>query len=507
MSLFAPGFEERVGEVLGDWHPARFTPSLSGGEEFPTEGDKLLTFAGRYWTIPEVSGPLALDDWQRWLVRHVLEVYPEDWPVEHLRGQLRFRQVVISMGRQNGKSLLGALFVIYFLALHVRGPRVIGLASVDRQAKIVYDRVRYGIDNNHALGREIRTTGTRGITRRDGSGLYQTLPAREDSAQGEPASGVIYDELHLGLAALWDAMVLAQRARRNSLIVGITTAGDDDSHLLIRLYREGEAAIRGDDERFGFFCWEAPDDQLTEANVLAANPAIACGRVPLDVAMSDAAKMMGDHTRGPDGLTGPQRVTRYTLNRFIEGSADAWASVTAWQDSTGDVDHGEALTVYGIDRTTDWEYATITATSQQGATFSTEVVATLTDPTFDRLLDACLALATRGGRRAYAMPADTLARLAERLREEGEEAWKLASTEMASAAQHGKALIGRRQITHHGHPLMRLQMARARPRATSDGWKLSRSLSTGDIDAVLATLAGLYVATIREDDGGAVPIF
>ena len=167
----------------------------------------------------------------------------------------------------------------------------------------------------------------------------------------------IYDELHLGLAALWDAMLLAMRASE-ALMVGITTAGDDDSLLLIRLYEEGEAAIEGADERFGFFCWEAEDDELTESNVIRANPSIACGRVSLEVAMSDAAKMLKDTRKGPDGLTGPQRVKRYTLNRFIEGAADTALSVSAWRNTTGDVDHGPSV-VYGIERDPTWRASSL----------------------------------------------------------------------------------------------------------------------------------------------------
>lgn len=505
MSVLETSFEETVGEPVGDWHPSRHTPSLTGTEEFRTDGDKLIRFAHRYWRTPEF-GRLVLDDWQRWLVRHVLERYPDDWPVEHLRGELRFRQVVISMGRQNGKSLLGALFVIYFLALHVRGPRVIGLASVDRQAKIVYDRVRYGIDNEPALERELKTTGTRGISRRDGSGVYFTLPAKEESAQGEPASGVLYDELHLGLAALWDAMVLAQRARRNSLMIGITTEGDDDSQLLIRLYAEGEAAIDGADERFGFYVWEGADDVLNPENVIAANPAIACGRVPLDIALSDARKMAADTRKGPDGLTGWQRVVRYTLNRHIEGAVDSWASSTAWRD--GRLEDGlelehdpDAVLTYSVERTAEWEHASITATSRAAdGTYRTELVASLVEPDLDVLEEACVALA-RGGRPAFVMDSKTLAKLADRLRDRGlSNVWKLAEHEMSAAAALAKSLVGRRLVVHPGDPLLRMQFARARRRDTGDSWRLSRSLSGGDIDAVVGLVMGLYVATVREDD-------
>lgn len=502
MTVIDPGFVNTTGEQVGDWMPSRFTRSLTGDEDFPTEGDKLLKFAGRHWSIPD-TWPALVKLWafQQWLIRHVLEVYPDDWPVEHLRGQLRFRQVVISMGRQNGKSVLGALFVLYFLVLHVRGPRIIGLASKDGQAKIVYDRVRFGIDKSEALSRELRTTGTRGISRRDGTGLYQTLPAKEESAQGEPASGSIYDELHIGLTALWDALVLAQRARRNALLIGITTAGDDSSDLLIRLYREGEAAIEGADERFGFFVWEGASDDLTEANVIAANPLVAEGGVPLDLAMAEAQKMWNDQKKGRDGLTGRQRCIRYTLNRFITGAADSWASMHAWQAGGPiDIDHGDVDVVYGIERTDSWEAASITATSKHGAIYRTELVASFTQPSHEVLVEACTLLA-RGRRCAFAMDAKTLSRLHTALREAGLEAWKLGDAEMIQAAQNAHGIIARQAVEHPADPLVRIQMARARRRTLPEGWRISRALSTGDVDTVLATVVGLYVATVRPEHG------
>lgn len=473
---------------------------MLGCGHFPTEGRKLRRFAERFWRIAEVA-VFSLDAWQPALLDAILERYPDDWPVAHLRGQLRYRQVVISMGRQNGKSLLGALLVIYFLALHVRGPRVISLASVDRQAKIVYNRVKYGIDNSPELSRELKTTETRGINRRDGSGAYFTLPAKEDSAQGEPASGVLYDELHLGLAALWDAMVLAQRARQNSLLVGITTAGDDGSELLIRLYGEGELAIAGEDERFGFFLWEADSDELTEANVIKANPAIACGRVSLDVAMSDARKMEKDTKRGPDGLTGRQRMIRYTLNRFVAGAAGAWVPLEDFDAKSGQPEI-VGNPVFGIDRTESWEWASVTATVKRGDVFHTELVASIEDPTLDQLEAVCQALSARAGGAVFAMDSKTLGDLAIRLRENGYEAWRLGASEMVAAAQHAHAVIrSAGRLVHAGDPLVRRHVARGRRRDAEGGWRLSRSLSTGETDASFAMVAGLYVADRITDDG------
>lgn len=497
----AEGLEERRGDQVGDWHPVRYTPPLSGTEEFPSQGDKLLRFAKRHWSIAETER-FSLFAWQEWLIRHVLEQYPQDWPVEHLRGQLRYRQVVITMGRQNGKSHLAALLVLYFLVLHIRGPRIIGLASIEKQAKIVYDRVRYGIDADPELRKAIKTTGTRGITRRDGSGLYQTLPAKEESAQGEPASGAIYDELHLGLTALWDALVLAQRAKRNALLVGITTAGDDGSQLLIRLYREGQAAIDGADERFGFFCWEADSDTLTEEGVIAANPTIAEGGIPLDLAMAEAAKMYNDLTVGPDGLTGRQRCIRYTLNRFVEGASDSWASTSAWSNTARDaISHDGRQVVYGIDRTTDWGHASITATSHEGGLFRTELVASFDSPSHDTLLEACARLARRPARPVFAMDSTTLKALGRDLRERGFEVWMLGADEMQQSSQHAAAAIARQAVSHPGDSLVAYQMARGRKRISGDTWRISRGLSTTDVDTVVGFIVSAYVAAVRPPDG------
>lgn len=500
MSTFAPDFETTVGEPVGDWMPSRFTPSLTGTEEFATRGDRLLKFAEAEWSIPDAA-TFELDAWQRWLIRHILEVYPDDWPVEHLRGQMRYRQVVISMGRQNGKSVLGALLAYYFLTMHKRGPRVIGLASVDRQAKIVYDRCKWAIDNNPRLSKELRTTATKGITRRHGAGIYQTLPAKEETAQGEPITGCLYDELHLGEKALWSALVLGQSAHSNSMLVGITTAGDDGSDLLIKLYADGEKALAGERERFGFFVWEAADYELTEANVIRANPAIACGRKSLEIAMGDALDMWNDPERGEDGLTGRQRATKYILNKFAEGAADAWTKTEAWKDTTvPEVDHDKATIHFGIERSSEWEFASITATSKiSGGGVRTELVTSINEPSMEQLHAACVALARAHPGSVFAMPADSLGALADRLRDDGYDVWKLAAHEMAAAAQHAHGVITRRAVEHADDAIVRMQMARGRRRTTGDGWKISRGLSIGETDALLATVVSMFVATLRRE--------
>ncbi len=55
-----------------DWLPTHYTQPLS--EDFITDGDKLINISQAIWKLPEKHNELLkLTDWQKWLIRHVLE--------------------------------------------------------------------------------------------------------------------------------------------------------------------------------------------------------------------------------------------------------------------------------------------------------------------------------------------------------------------------------------------------------------------------------------------------
>ena len=225
------------------WLPTNFTPPLS--EDFPSDGPQLVGFVNIAWMTPETDTQnFHLDEWQEWLLNHVLERYPKDHPNPELAGRLRYRQVVISMGRQNGKSVLGAILGLYGLLLHVKGPLVIGIASSREQAEIIYTRTALVVNENPSLKRRFqRTTIHRGMKTADGRGNYEIKPANSASIQGLPLSLGLFDELHLSKSEQWSAMILGTAQRDNGIVVGITTAGDTDSLLLHDLYKIGKNAI------------------------------------------------------------------------------------------------------------------------------------------------------------------------------------------------------------------------------------------------------------------------
>ena len=122
------------------WLPTRYTKPLS--EDFPSSGDTVIGIAEAFIRLPERNNDkLVLTEWQKWLIRSVLERYPKDHPDPEKAGRLRYKQVVISIPRKNGKSLLGSLFALYGLIAHESGAEVISVASSADQANIVYRNV------------------------------------------------------------------------------------------------------------------------------------------------------------------------------------------------------------------------------------------------------------------------------------------------------------------------------------------------------------------------------
>ena len=197
------------------WPPARCTGPL--GEDFPSALDPLLPVLEIAWR--QAFG-YDLEHWQIELLRAILEVFPEG----HKRaGQLRFRQVIVSLGRQNGKTEIAAALGLWQL-LRKAGALVIGIASSAEQARLVYDRAMKVISRNPALAKRFDAlTDTRGIRAKDG-GKYEIKAAKSAALQGLPIDLGIVDEVHLLKGALWNDLINGTGGRPDCLVVGITTS-------------------------------------------------------------------------------------------------------------------------------------------------------------------------------------------------------------------------------------------------------------------------------------------
>lgn len=464
--------------------PTTYTKPLA--DDFITDGDKLIEFAQIAWKSPENPDGLELDDWQKWLLRAILERYPDDHPT--YPGRLRYRQVVISVGRQNGKSLIAAMLGLYGLLLHEVGPQCISLASSTDQANIVYNRVLYVINSNPFLKKRFkRATETRGIVTADGGGRYDVKAAKEAALQGIPISFCLFDELHLAKEGMWSAAILGTSQRRDGIVVGITTAGDQNSKTLIDLYKSGTAAANGaeDLERFGFFLWTAPENSSIDdpKAIMAANPSVAAGRIPIEQVISDL-KTIPEH-----------EARRYRLNQFISGSTDSWLPGNLFRAAKGNGVTELRNAVFAVDITKNWGHATIAIANEQNGIQETELVMSLVAPTEQQLFNELTKLFSKYSPRAIALDDRQLPSLAKRLKASGLPVWQLWTKEVSSACSAVYAMFSNGLVRHANDPLLIAQMPNGVSKYTGETWLISRKESLGDIDALMATVMALYVSS------------
>lgn len=468
--------------------PTIYTKPLS--EDFPSDGDKLAELVDVAWRSPENPDGIELDPWQKWLLKHVLERYPEG---HELAGQLRYRQVVISMGRQNGKSLLGGILGVYGLLIHQKsGAQVLSLASSIDQARIIYNRVLFVIQNNPYLSKRFKKASeSRGIVTADGTGRYDVKPAKEGALQGIPISLCLFDELHLAKEGMWSAAVLGTAQRRDGMVLGITTAGDQNSQTLLDLYKQGQKAAAGDPEleRFGFFVWEAPQhSKVTDVDALKqANPSIAAGRIPIDEVLSDM-KTLPEH-----------EARRYRLNQFISGTASSWITSDTFRKAGTKVYVDQVGGVFAVDITKNWEHATIAYANAVGDEHHTELVQTFVNTNETQLFNRLVDLYQKHQPRAIALDDRALPGLGKRLKLAGIPTYQLWTKEVSAACSVVYALFSTGKGKHNNDPLLISQSPNGIAKYSGETWLISRKESLGEIDALMATVMALYVSTRAEN--------
>lgn len=480
--------------------PARYTHPLS--ENFESDGDKLIQIVETFMCTQETgTDPIKLDEWQKWLLRSVLERYPKDHPDPEKAGRLRYRQVVISMGRQNGKSTLTQALSLYGLLMHEPGPSVIGVASSVDQARIVYNRTLYTVNNNPWLKKRFsKATEHRGLHLNNGAGSYMIKAAKETALQGIPVTLGIVDELHILNKGLYSSLTLGTSTKSDGIIIGITTAGDENSETLKDLYATGEKAVDGDPdlERFGFFCWEAPEGCAIDDKdaIYAANPAVECGRIPIERVISDLRSIPELEAR------------RYRLNQFIEASkVPGWLPMELFDEAIGKgIVTRQIPLVLAVDRTASWGNVCISAaTKLEDGTYQTELVASYVNPTEQQIFDDLKDLYLKHGPQGIALDDRQMPNIGKKLKLSGIPTYQLWTKEMTAAAAFSYWLFANGMVKHNNDPLLREQIPRGVAKYSGESWFISRKESKGDMDAVLATVMALYCANIVES--GSLQVF
>lgn len=199
---------------------------------------------------------ITLFPWQRWLLIHALELRED--------GSFRFRNVVVLIARQNGKSTLSQVLSLFFL--FVVGARlVLGTAQDLDTAEEVWDGALELIDGNRELHGMClpprKVNGGKTIRLRSGE-RYKVKAASRRAGRGLSGDLILLDELreHTNWEA-WGAITKTTMARANAQVWALSNAGDAASVVLRYLRKMAHKAL-GDPD--GILAAEDPNRLLED---------------------------------------------------------------------------------------------------------------------------------------------------------------------------------------------------------------------------------------------------
>lgn len=289
------------------------------------------SYGGRVerWAARRIG--IEMDAWQSYAVRRLLE-YGSD-------GCLLAQQGLISVGRQNGKSVIVRSVMGWMLdegwrLEPFRLYKHMTLAAHDaNQARIPYDLIRrdvLGYEHIQGYGQSVRA-GRGKVKRATMYGgielngiVIQTASNRADSGRGHTNGLIAFDEvLTQRDFEMHSVLVPSLVAVPNSLLLMTSTAGFADSVVLRsyynQLYRQATGAERPD-PTFVAMWWMADDDDvgLDREQLTKANPSMASGRLSWN-------SISLEHAILPKG-----NWIRERLNRWADERVDAPFSIAAW---------------------------------------------------------------------------------------------------------------------------------------------------------------------------------
>lgn len=194
--------------------------------------------------------------WQRWLLIHALELKPD--------GKFRFRNILILVARQNGKTSLVEIKNLW--KMFVLGAQVLGTAQDLDVSEESWDNAVEICEGIPELAVEIKdvikVNGKKALKLSNGA-RWKVKAATRRGGRGFTGDDVNLDELreHKTWMA-WGAVTKTTMARRNAQVWSITNAGDDESIVLNDIQGKARLTVTEpeSDLQMGLFEWSVPDE-------------------------------------------------------------------------------------------------------------------------------------------------------------------------------------------------------------------------------------------------------
>ena len=278
--------------------------------------DRAVNFIEQFCT--HVKGELAgkafiLEQWQKEdIVRPLFGWKSKDTDYR------KYRTCYVEIPRKNGKSNLAAALALYLLfADGEPGAEIISAAGDRGQANIVYHIAQEMIKNNKHLRSKAKVLRN---TIEYKSSWYKSISAEAYTKHGLNCHGIIFDELHTQPnRELWDVLTTSVGARRQPLIISLTTAGHDRASICYEMHEYSEGLLNGsiEDDSFLPVLYKAdPDMDWTDPETWKkANPGY--GSICNEAYFMDAVKKA--------------KANPSMINSFLRLHLNIWTSAeTVW---------------------------------------------------------------------------------------------------------------------------------------------------------------------------------
>jgi phage terminase large subunit-like protein len=271
---------------------------------------------------------ITLIEWQRDYLSRLFGWKRKD-------GTRRFRRSNLFVAKKNSKSFLCSGIAAYMgVADGELSPNIVIAASSRDQAKIVYKSAKTMVKSSPPINKLCRIVDSRSrIEIPSTGGEIYVVSSDADRQEGLNSSAVLIDELHGHKnRALYDCLLYAGEARKQPLLIVISTAGSDKNHFCYEEWIYTDKVIKGDiiDTEILPVIYSADGmDPMTREAWYAANPSL--GKVLLE---EDFENKLNSAKESPIKWTS---FLRYRLNMWTD-SDKAWLNMDSWAGCTNDLD-------------------------------------------------------------------------------------------------------------------------------------------------------------------------
>ena len=193
--------------------------------------------------------PFLLLPWQHHVLRELFGRVNPDGTRQHRVGY-------IELPKKQGKSTTLAGIALYMTMFDSEpGAEVYGAACDREQAGIIYREAASMVRASPALSKHLEVIDSRKtIVHKASNSFYRVLSADAFRAEGLNIHALLFDELHAQRdRRLWDALRYGGAARRQPLILSITTAGYDRKSICWEQHAYAERCIAKPETDPAFF--------------------------------------------------------------------------------------------------------------------------------------------------------------------------------------------------------------------------------------------------------------